>query len=172
MPRAQIPSGLLRYLTKNIYEAMGDADEVNSAKALHGSTSGPLAGLPVFTHKTRAIFALIMCARWGADAGPVDKDLNYKLQELVGPDLAFACNYLGAAARFVAVALPSFPKDRRILTETIAFKAVQEREKKHVDLSAVLSIAALKGMQFASRRNTDSLILISAGRYSCAYTNL
>ena len=116
---------LLNYIAKHMYAHLGNADDVNSTKYLHGKffltqltttglpslapISGHLAGLAGFTHETRALFALTMCARWNSDLGRVDRELFRNLQLLLGSELSYLCDYIGTAARFIATIVPTIP---------------------------------------------------------------
>jgi retrograde regulation protein 2 len=128
LPDASPPiftSDLQRCLVQNTWVDMGDPDDVNSVKALHNPISGITAGLPGLTHEIRAILALTLCARWGANIGPIDRVLFENLRRLVGPHLSFWCEYLGAAARLFAMIVPTFPTDRQIIGKTISFVFLQ-----------------------------------------------
>lgn len=101
----------LRYIAKNIWVEMGTSDEANSSRALHITTSGILDGLPGVTHELRAVIAITLCARWGTVLGPANQIFHDKLQNLLGKDLAFMCQYLGTVARFLALFSAVLPKD-------------------------------------------------------------
>ncbi|KAI9739992.1 MAG: hypothetical protein M1818_005048 [Claussenomyces sp. TS43310] len=114
---------LLHYIARNTWLSMGEADDVNSAKALHNPISGSVAALPGLTHDLRAMLALSLCARWGADLSPIDGLLYQNLQQLLGPQLSFWCQYLGALARFLGVIFPTFPVNAQDFQGSLAFKA-------------------------------------------------
>ena len=71
--------------------------------------SGHLAGLPGFTHESRALFALTMCARWNSDLSPGDQVLFRNLQLLLGSELSYLCDFIGTTARFFATVIPLVP---------------------------------------------------------------
>jgi retrograde regulation protein 2 len=116
---------LQRCFVQNTWIDMGDSDDLNSVKALRNPISGTIAGMPGLTHEIKAILALTLCARWGTNIGPMDKVLFKNLRQLVGPNLSFWCEYLGAVARLLATILPAFPSDEQVLKKTISFVFLQ-----------------------------------------------
>lgn len=146
MPIKDIPGDLLEYVVKCMYEGMGDSDDINSAKALHSPTSGPLAGLPGFTHRVRAMFALIMCARWGTDIGRVDRELHLNLEKLVGPDISFVCRYIGGGARLMATVMPACPKGVNKSLEFQVMPGHSESGKRAFDVYAKVKFGVLDSM--------------------------
>jgi retrograde regulation protein 2 len=114
---------ILNYVARNIWQDMGHADDTNSTKALNIPISGALAGLPGMTHETRAIIALTMCARWGADLGPGDKKLRDNLRALVRHELSWWCDYVGTIARLLAAIIPVFPGNDDLLKRLPVLKA-------------------------------------------------
>ncbi|RDW85247.1 putative retrograde regulation protein 2 [Coleophoma cylindrospora] len=102
---------LLDHIARNIWVHTGDSDDANSARSLHHPISGSLAGLPGLTHQIQAVLALTMCARWGADLGPVDRPLQNNLKELIGAELSFWCEFIGTIARAMAIVIPDFPRE-------------------------------------------------------------
>jgi len=115
---------LLLYVAKNMYLGMGNTDDANSARALHNPISGDLARVPGMTHRTQAIYALTMCARWGTDLGPVDRSLFQSLRGLIGPETSFLCEYIGTVARGLASLVPAFPigKDDYLMLRSLISK--------------------------------------------------
>jgi len=109
-------ANLLHYIARNIWIDMGDPADANSAKALHNSISGPLAGLPGLDHQLQAILALIMCSRWGTDIGPIDKILYDQLRALIGPEMSWWCEYIGTTAGLLAYVIPVFPANAEALS--------------------------------------------------------
>lgn len=101
--------GLLEHIARNIWVHTGDSNDANSARSLHHPISGSLAGLPGLTHQIQAVLALTMCARWGADLGPIDRTLHKNLKELAGAELSFWCDFIGTVARAMAIVIPVFP---------------------------------------------------------------
>ena len=112
---------LLCYLAENTWSYMGDAHDVNAVRCLRNPISGAISGLPGLTHQARAVLALTMCARWGNEIGQPDRVLLDNLRRLIGPQLRFWCDYLGAVAGFVAAAIPACPSDGQQLAKTLAF---------------------------------------------------
>lgn len=114
---------LLHFVARNTWQAMGDPDGANSAKALHNPITGTLAGLPGMTHELRAVLALVMSARWGNDLGRVDRGIHETLRALVGHDISWWCDYIGTVASFMATVSPAFPRSPKSLDNAVTFKA-------------------------------------------------
>jgi retrograde regulation protein 2 len=110
---------LRHYINRNIWIDMGNPDDANSAEALHDPISGEIAGLPGLTHEIRAVLALTLCSRWGADLGPTDQELYKRLQSLVGQKLSFWCEYIGTLVRLLATIFPAYPADMNFMKESI-----------------------------------------------------
>ncbi|KAL3419128.1 retrograde regulation protein 2 [Phlyctema vagabunda] len=108
-PSSVFTAGVQSYIARNVWVHMGDADDANSARALHHPISGSLAGLPGLTHEIQAVLSLTMCARWGSDLGPMQKELHKNLQALIGVEVSFWCEYIGTVARVLATIIPIFP---------------------------------------------------------------
>lgn len=100
---------IFHYISRSIWQDMGNNADANATKALHAPISGLLAGLPGLTHELRAVLALTICARWGADLGPGSKKHLDTLQALVGDETSWWCQYIGALAAFFATVVPAFP---------------------------------------------------------------
>lgn len=79
--------------------------------------------MPGLDHELRAIIALILCARWGIDLAPVDKKLYNNLQALVGEEISWWCQYIGALARLFATIVPALPHDAQAFHNTVSLKA-------------------------------------------------
>ncbi|PUU76938.1 Ppx/GppA phosphatase family-domain-containing protein [Tuber borchii] len=79
--------------------------ESRASCGLHSTTTGILASAHGLTHETRALLALSLCERWGGEVS--DSDLKTRLQDLVGPELAYWARYLGAIARVVGNVYPA-----------------------------------------------------------------
>ena len=79
--------------------------ESRASCGLHSTTTGILASAHGLTHETRALLALSLCERWGGEVS--DSNLKTRLQDLVGPELAYWARYLGAIARVVGNVYPT-----------------------------------------------------------------
>ncbi|KAL2060363.1 hypothetical protein VTL71DRAFT_9758 [Oculimacula yallundae] len=106
---AIISPEILHFVARNTWQAMGDPDGANSAKALHNPITGMLAGLPGMTHEIKAVISLIMSARWGNDLGRVDRGVYDNLRALVGHETGWWCDYIGTLASFLATIMPALP---------------------------------------------------------------
>lgn len=114
---------LLHFVARNTWQAMGDPDGANSAKALHNPLTGILAGLPGLNHELRAVLALTMSARWGNDLGRIDRGILDNLRALVGHELGWWCDYIGTLASFLATVSPAFPSLQHPLINMVRFEA-------------------------------------------------
>ncbi|CZS94977.1 related to retrograde regulation protein RTG2 [Rhynchosporium graminicola] len=143
---------ILHFVARNTWQAMGDPDGANSAKALHNPITGMLAGLPGMTHEIRAIIALTMSARWGNDLGPVDQAVHDNLRALVGHETAWWCDYIGTLASFLATIMPALPVGEKSLDEIVRFLAMTSNglgKKGHhvgIRLKALVSSKAHRGV--------------------------
>jgi retrograde regulation protein 2 len=114
---------LIHYVSRNIWQDTGESEDTNSARAIHAPTSGVLAGLPGINHEDRAIIALVLCARWGSDLGPADLRVRDNLRSLVGAELGWWCDYIGAVCRLLGTIRPTLPAKATDLVNTVQFKA-------------------------------------------------
>ncbi|KAH9206440.1 putative retrograde regulation protein 2 [Leptodontidium sp. 2 PMI_412] len=120
---AIISPEILHFVARNTWQAMGDPDGANSAKALHNPITGMLAGLPGMTHEIRSVIALTMSARWGNDLGRVDRGVHDNLRALVGYETGWWCDYIGTLAGFLATIMPALPASEKELEETVKMQA-------------------------------------------------
>lgn len=118
-----ISKEILHYVARNIWQDQGEAEDTNSARAIHAPTSGALAGLPGINHETRAILALTLCARWGADLGSADAKVRDNLRDLVGRELAWWCDYVGTVSRLLSTIMPVCPPNGEQLVRMLQLKA-------------------------------------------------
>ncbi|RPA95878.1 Ppx-GppA-domain-containing protein [Choiromyces venosus 120613-1] len=79
--------------------------ESRASCGLHSTSTGILASAHGLTHETRALLALSLCERWGGEVS--DSNLKTRLEDLVGPELAYWARYLGAIARVVGSVYPT-----------------------------------------------------------------
>jgi retrograde regulation protein 2 len=114
---------LLQNVAKVIWADIGDAADTNSTKSLHSPISGSLSNVPGFTHQLRAVLSLIVCARWGCDLGPIDKNLHDNLRVLIGPQLSWWCDYIGKISNLLGTVLPTCPQTVQKLKQTVVFSA-------------------------------------------------
>jgi retrograde regulation protein 2 len=106
---------LIHYIVRNIWLDMGDPADANASKALHNPVSGLLAGLPGLTHELRAVIAITLCFRWGNALGTADSRMYENLVGLIGNQLGWWCEYIGALAATLATVFPVFPSTYKAL---------------------------------------------------------
>jgi len=114
---------IVHYVARNIWQDQGEAEDTNSARAIHAPTSGALAGLPGINHETRAILALTLCARWGSDLGTADIKVRDNLRDLVGREISWWCDYIGTISRLLGTIIPVCPSNRDQLESSVQLKA-------------------------------------------------
>lgn len=151
-PRIISPE-ILHFVARNTWQAMGDPDGANSAKALHNPITGMLAGLPGMTHEIRAVIALTMSARWSNDLGRVDRGVLDNLRALVGNEAGWWCDYIGTLASFLATIMPALPASEKDLDGTVKMQAATSKglgKKGHhvgIRLKLFVSAKAQRGTQ-------------------------
>ncbi|KAK8056299.1 hypothetical protein PG993_001526 [Apiospora rasikravindrae] len=137
-----------------IWARLGQPDSANAAYELHRAiTRDP--GVPGFTHLARATLALTLCARWGSDLGPIDRQLLVSLRQLAhaaSPEVVFWAEYFGAVATVLTTLCPTEPKDPEELGKIVRFRAVttQGKKKDRIELTILVSANASHGIDLAS----------------------
>ncbi|CAZ83208.1 unnamed protein product [Tuber melanosporum] len=136
--------------------------ESRASCGLHSTTTGILASAHGLTHETRALLALSLCERWGGEVS--DSNLKTRLQDLVGPELAYWARYLGAIARVVGNVYPAgiigeeklrfFATDEMANTGAIMLKvAIREDDPA---TSAVMVMDSIKNLaKVGKKRNRE-----------------
>lgn len=96
-----------------VWSRLGQPDSANAAYELHRAiTRDP--SVPGFTHLARATLALTLCARWGSDLGPIDRQLLSSLRQLAyaaSPEVVFWAEYFGAVAAVLTTLCPIEPRN-------------------------------------------------------------
>ncbi|KAF2173546.1 hypothetical protein M409DRAFT_48508 [Zasmidium cellare ATCC 36951] len=121
---AAVPSGTTQgalddyksVFTRELLEAFANliqyhsshSKDLQATAALRSTTSGILAGVHGVLHESRALIALMLCARWGSNIPPSDEMFKRSLEQLVeSPWTLWSINYLGAVAALVASVYPA-----------------------------------------------------------------
>ncbi|KAK4174074.1 putative retrograde regulation protein [Triangularia setosa] len=132
----------------HIWGRMGENDAANASSALHDAVNHPDS--PGLTHLARAVLAVTLCARWGANLGPIDQQLYRNLRELVDaadPDAAFWADYTGAVTTALTTVIPAWPRSSDIIKDRISFWSTAEQGKKYkLHLEIVISQEAARGL--------------------------
>ncbi|KAI0997545.1 hypothetical protein K3495_g10643 [Podosphaera aphanis] len=115
-------NNILYFIVRKIWSHQGLDD--NSSRALHDCISGTLAGLPGLTHEIRAVLALILTARWGLDLALIDAQIVRNLQEIVRPEIAWWCQYIGMISCLLSEIFPVFPKSDELQGNPVQFEAI------------------------------------------------
>ncbi|OJJ45401.1 hypothetical protein ASPZODRAFT_69972 [Penicilliopsis zonata CBS 506.65] len=106
-PPASFSYNLVTALADLLYAHANVPRESRSAAALHSTTTGVLSCVNSLSHVDRAILALILPERWGADFAPTEQLFQDRLLQLVSVEEAWWCLYLGRIAALVGDVYPS-----------------------------------------------------------------
>ena len=99
---------LLDAFANLMYYHSSHSKDLHATSALRSTTSGVLAGVHGITHESRALLALLLCARWGGSVPPSDESFKRSLEQLVeSPWTLWWINYIGALAALVAGVFPA-----------------------------------------------------------------
>lgn len=101
---------LLEAFTNLIYYHGSHSKDLQASAAIRSTTSGILAGVHGVLHESRALIALLLCARWGGSGSlpPTDEPFKKSLEALVeSPWALWWINYLGAVASLIASMYPA-----------------------------------------------------------------
>ncbi|KAK3052798.1 retrograde regulation protein 2 [Extremus antarcticus] len=91
-----------------MYHHSSYSKDLQTSAALRSTTSGSLAGVHGILHESRALLALLLCARWGGDVPPTDQIFKSQLEKLVeSPWTLWWIQYLGAIAALIAAVYPA-----------------------------------------------------------------
>ncbi|VBB72253.1 Putative retrograde regulation protein [Podospora comata] len=138
----------------HIWCRMGESDAANASSALHDAINHPDS--PGLTHLARAVLAVTLCARWGANLGPIDQQLQRNLRELVDaadPNAGFWADYTGAVTAALATVIPAWPKSNEAIRDKISFRSSAEQGKKYkLHLEITISKGASRGLDLDDLR--------------------
>lgn len=81
--------------------------DIRAATSLRATTTGLLASTHGISHSDRAVLALVLCERWGAELGLADTQFHSLLQSLVGQEVSWWAKYLGRVARGLGHLFPT-----------------------------------------------------------------
>ncbi|KAK4497899.1 hypothetical protein PRZ48_010554 [Zasmidium cellare] len=99
---------LMEAFANLIHYHSSHSKDLQATAALRSTTSGILAGVHGVLHESRALIALLLCARWGSNIPPSDEAFKRSLEQLVeSPWTLWWINYLGAVAALVASVYPA-----------------------------------------------------------------
>ncbi|KAI9658390.1 MAG: hypothetical protein M1821_002523 [Bathelium mastoideum] len=142
---------LLRYLFPGLAKSncFNGTKETNASVALRITTAGALASALPLSHQQRAALALALCVQHGGFASlpPEDQRFFRKMQDIVGPEVSWWCNYVGSVGALLAAVYPAGNTGQR----RIEIKAVwsertgQENDKKEKKGRWVLNFKAKFG---------------------------
>jgi len=91
-----------------MYYHSSHSKDLQATAALRSTTSGILAGMHGVLHESRALLALLLCARWGGSVPPSDVSFKQRLEQLIeSPWTLWWINYLGALAGLLAAVYPA-----------------------------------------------------------------
>lgn len=81
--------------------------DIRAATSLRATTTGLLASTHGISHFDRAVLALVLCERWGAELSLADTQFHSLLQSLVGQEVSWWAKYLGRVARGLGHLFPT-----------------------------------------------------------------
>ena len=97
--------------------------DIRAATSLRATTTGLLASAHGISHSDRAVLALVLCERWGAELSPADTHFHSLLQSLVGQEISWWAKYLGRVARGLGHLFPTGLMREGERKSSIAIKA-------------------------------------------------
>jgi len=131
---------LLEAFSNLMYHHSTHSKDLQATSALRSTTSGVLAGVHGILHESRALLALLLCARWGAAVPPTDQPFKRNLERLVELDqpggrrgswTLWWINYLGAVAALVGEVFPAgFVEGPGGGADRLRFQAKWDRDEK------------------------------------------
>jgi retrograde regulation protein 2 len=136
-------SPVIRALADMMYVHSSLPKESTSLAALYAPITGQLASAHGISHTNRAILSLVLCQRWDSDLAPPHDLLKARLRQVLTPQEAFWCNYLGSVAKIVGDVYPA----GRISQPRLKFEAHWSSGlgKKGLHHGVVLTIHAKEG---------------------------
>ena len=106
--KAVFGAELLEAFSNLMYHHSSHSKDVQASAALRSTTSGVLSDVHGLLHETRALLALMLCARWSKDVPPIDQPFQRSLESLVdSPWALWWLKYIGAVAALVAAVYPA-----------------------------------------------------------------
>jgi retrograde regulation protein 2 len=81
--------------------------ETRSLSALHAPVTGVLASAHGISHSDRAILAVLLCERWGADLPPPHENFQARLYATITHQEGFWAKYLGVVAAMIGAIYPA-----------------------------------------------------------------
>lgn len=81
--------------------------ESRPAAALHTTTTGLLVSAHGLSHANRALLSLVLCDRWPGDIYPSDLPFLQRLRQLIQPQEAWWCRYVGRVAALIGDMYPA-----------------------------------------------------------------
>ena len=100
-----------------LYYHASHPKDLQASCALRCTTSGILSSVHGIIHESRALLALLLCARWGGSVPPTDELFKQNLEQLVAsPWAMWWIRYIGAVAQLIATVYPSTtsPENNRL----------------------------------------------------------
>ncbi|XDG10522.1 hypothetical protein ABKA04_010137 [Annulohypoxylon sp. FPYF3050] len=120
--------GLGPLFANSIWARVGEPSDANAAFELHQAIHRD-SSAPGLSHLARAVLALTLCFRWGADLGPADKLLQRNLQRLVdrsNPETNFWAEYIGAVANLYSLLCPVKPNTANKAKNAVKYVAFND----------------------------------------------
>lgn len=106
--KSTFTADLLEAFAGLMYSHSSHSKDLQASAALRSTTSGILAGVHGVLHESRALLALLLCARWGGSVPPSDEPFKQRLEQLIeSPWTLWWINYLGAVAALLASVYPA-----------------------------------------------------------------
>ena len=134
-------SPLLESLGNMMYYHSSHSKDLQASSALRSTTSGILAGVHGLLHESRALLALLLCARWGGDVPPVDASFKKSLEQLVeSPWTLWWINYVGAVAALIGSIFPAGVVGQS--GSRLAFNARWDSDEKQLSILSLHVIVA------------------------------
>ncbi|KAL2023225.1 hypothetical protein VTK56DRAFT_3348 [Thermocarpiscus australiensis] len=140
--------------TSQIWTRLGEDTDANASAALHTAVNCP--GQPGLTHLARAVLGVTLCARWGANLGPIDQHLHQNLRTLMDTadaDATFWADYTGAVTAVVAMLVRRWPRSQQAIKSNVRFRSASERGK-----NLKISLEILVSKEAAAGVDVDNLI--------------
>ncbi|GAB1310503.1 retrograde regulation protein 2 [Madurella fahalii] len=138
-----------------IWTRLGEDADSNAAAALHHAIDCP--DQPGLTHLARSVLGVTLCARWGANLAPIDRQLHQNLRALmdaVDPDAVFWADFTGAVTAAMATVIRRWPRTQRTLKDSVKFRSTVEHGKKlKVLLEVTIAKEAARGVDLDNLRD-------------------
>lgn len=105
-----------------IWARLGEDTDANASAALHKAVNYP--NEPGLTHLARAVLGVTLCARWGANLAPIDRELHQNMRALMDsadPDATFWADFTGAVTAAMTTVIRRWPKTQQAIKDTIRY---------------------------------------------------